>query len=155
MGLFTKKSSVKNTKDEKDIKEVKAVNKGKEVKDEILIPESQTSAKKDAVKTAPARTAKGQAGESYRLLLAPKISEKAAYLASQNVYVFEVPVNSEKIEIAKAVQSLYGVKVIGVRTARMAGKKIYRGRKVGRRNNTKKAFVCVKRGQTIDLYEGV
>ncbi|MDF1496657.1 MAG: 50S ribosomal protein L23 [Patescibacteria group bacterium] len=101
------------------------------------------------------KAAKGQAGESYRVLLSPKVSEKAANLASTNVYVFNVPVTAEKIEIANAVQKLYGVKVVAVRTARGQGKPIYRGVKKGRRNQWKKAFVSVKKGQTIDLYEGV
>ena len=103
----------------------------------------------------PTKAAKGQAGNSYKLLLSPKVSERAAELASQNVYVFNVPVEAEKIAIAKSVEQLYGVKVEKVRTARGQGKPIYRGYKKGRRNQWKKAFVSVKKGQTIDLYEGV
>ncbi|MFZ6014876.1 MAG: 50S ribosomal protein L23 [Patescibacteria group bacterium] len=152
MGLFSKKSSVKDKKDETKKKSAKVSKKEAEVKDEIITPESQ-SAGKDV--NAAVKTNKGQAGMSFKLLLAPKVSEKAAYLASKNVYVFEVPVTAEKIEIAKAVQDLYGVKVIGIRTIRGRGKAIQRGRKTGRRNNWKKALVSVKKGQTIDLYEGV
>lgn len=161
MGLFKRNTSdkAKSVTDEtkKPSKTPKASDV--EVKDEILTPESQQNAtvKKDTKisKAIPTKAAKGQAGDSYKVLLSPKVSERAAELAAKNVYVFNVPVSAEKINIAKAVEQLYGVKVEKVRTARGEGKPIYRGHKKGRRNQWKKAFVSVKKGQTIDLYEGV
>lgn len=157
MGLFSRKSSDKNSKaDEQKKPTKKAAPKEAEVKDEILTPEAQAKAPaKKATKAQPTKAKKGQAGESYKVLLSPKVSEKAADLASKNVYVFNVPVTAEKVEIANAVEKLYGVTVTDVRTARGQGKPVYRGYKKGRRNNWKKAMVQVKKGQTIDLYEGV
>jgi len=156
MGLFSRKSSDNTTKSD-EIKKPKKAAPAKDavLKDEVLTPESQvkTSVSKD--KKVNAKVVKGQAGESYRLLLSPKVSEKAADLASNNIYVFNVPVTAEKIEIANAVSQLYGVKVLKVRTARGMGKPVYRGYKKGRRIQWKKAFVSVKKGQSIDLYEGV
>lgn len=156
MGLFKRTKSDDKKADDKK-KPVKAAPKADvDVKDEILTPESQAKAPAaKAKKATPTRAAKGQAGESYRLLLSPKVSEKVADLAQRNVYVFNVPVTAEKVAIANAVEKLYGVKVVGVRTARGMGKPVYRGYKKGRRNQWKKAFVSVKKGQTIDLYEGV
>ena len=156
MGLFTRKTSDKDNQSDESKKPTKVAPKAAEVKDEVLTPESQAKAPAaKAKKAAPVTAHKGQAGESYRLLLSPKVSEKAAMLASNNVYVFNVPVTAEKVEIANAVAQLYGVTVEQVRTARGMGKPVYRGHKKGRRNKWKKALVSVKKGQTIDLYEGV
>ncbi len=158
MGLFNRKTSnqAKKVTDEtkKSKKSVKTDNTS--ITDEIITPESQqkTTVKKEN-KVLPIKAMKGQAGNSYKLLLSPKISEKVADLASRNVYVFNVPVKAEKIAIAKSVEQLYGVKVEKVNTTRGQGKLIYRGYKKGRRSQWKKAFVSVKKGQTIDLYEGV
>ncbi len=88
-------------------------------------------------------------------LLSPRISEKAAVSASGGTYVFNVPIEATKIEIRKAVESLYKVNVVAVRTVRNIGKVVRRGKISGRRNRTKKAYVTLKRGQKIELYEGV
>ncbi len=144
MGIFTKKTAGKPA--------AKKTAKAAPVTDEVLTPESQAAATDKPVTAAPA---KGQAGESYRLLCAPRVSEKAAISASKNVYVFEVPVKAEKIEIAKAVEKLFGVKVERVNTVRGIGKRFSGGRRKGSRSDWKKAYVRVKDGQKIDLYEGV
>lgn len=150
MGIFKKEESA--TKKPTDSKQ-KSVNATEA--EEVLTPASQAKAPANVGKAKTQAVAKGQAGESYRILRAPQVSEKAAIAASQNVYVFQVPVTAEKISIAKAVKALYGVSVEKVRTARGIGKPIYRGARKGRRNRWKKAFVQVKKGQSIDLYEGV
>lgn len=144
MGIFTRKT-------DKSEKQSKSQNSKPKAAEEILTPESQN--KKEDVVTAA--VAKGQAGMSYRILLSPRVSEKAAISTSKDVYVFNVPVSAEKIEIRKAVETLYGVKVEQVRTARGIGKRTARGRTRGQRNNWKKAYVCLKKGQKLDLYEGV
>lgn len=90
-----------------------------------------------------------------RLLLKPHVSEKAARLADKGIYVFDVRLDAEKVAVRKAVESLYNVKVEKVRIVRGIGKPIRRGRAMSRRANWKKALVEVKKGQTIDLYEGV
>ena len=145
MGIFNRKSAAKPAATKKTTKAAKSA-------EEVLTPESQLKASEKPVAAA---VAKGQAGQSYRLLISPRVSEKAAISASNNVYVFNVPVTAEKIEIARAVQDLYGVTVTDIRTARGIGKHLTRGRREGVRNRWKKAFVIVKKGQKIDLYEGV
>ena len=173
MGLFSKKTSSKkeeNPKQEEEIftpesQETKAPVK-KTTSTKKASPKAKSSAtSKKSTKTAKpdkkeetvsaVKSKRGQAGESYRLLKSPLISEKAALLAAKNVYVFNVPVSAEKIAIAKAVKALYNVDVIKVRTARGIGKVVSRGRVQGRRNRWKKAFVTIKKDQKIDLYEGV
>ncbi|MSR85286.1 50S ribosomal protein L23 [Candidatus Uhrbacteria bacterium] len=92
---------------------------------------------------------------AYRLLTKPHVSEKVGALAEAGTYVFQVPPAAEKIAIKKAVEALYHVHVAQVRTARYAGKPIYRGRRPGSRKGWKKAFVTLKKGEKIELYEGV
>ncbi len=89
------------------------------------------------------------------LILKPQVSEKAAYLADRGVYVFDVPVDANKVEVRKAVEALYKVDVTKVRTERGLGKVVRRGRLTGRRKNWKKALVEVKKGQSINLVKGV
>lgn len=119
------------------------------------------AAKKAAPKTTAAdgetqiRPATSGSPLADRLLRKPHVSEKAARLAEQGVYIFEVPIRAEKVAIRQAVERLYSVKVTSVRTVRIAGKPVYRGRRAGRRSDLKKALVTLAKGQTINLYEGV
>jgi len=87
--------------------------------------------------------------------ITPRISEKSAVLSTAGRYVFDVPVTANKVEIRKAVEALYGVKVKSVNTLRGIGKEVRRGRIVGRRNRWKKALVELQKGQKIDLFVGV
>lgn len=89
------------------------------------------------------------------ILLKPHVSEKAAVLAEQSVYVFDVALNANKVEIAKAVRAIYGVEVVSVRTQRGIGKVVSRGKIAGRRSSWKKALVELKKGQKLTLVEGV
>lgn len=106
--------------------------------------ESKSSA---AVKTVPAHL--------LNLLSRPHVSEKAARLGAQNTYVFDVVVTAEKIAIKKAVEAIYKVKVIAVRTVRGSGKPVRRGRRASSRSDWKKALVTLAPGQKMDVYEGV
>ncbi len=69
--------------------------------------------------------------------------------------VFEVARDSNKIEIRRAVQSLFKVTVTDVRTLIVRGKEKRIGRFAGRRPSWKKAFVTLKPGDNIEFFEGV
>ena len=85
----------------------------------------------------------------------PIITEKATYLKEkQNKYVFEVDRDSNKIEIAKAIQALFKVTVEDVRTYITHGKTKTRGRFRGRRPDWKRAVVRLKDGDSIEFFEG-
>ena len=89
-----------------------------------------------------------------QLVLKPRISEKAIAMAEKGVYVFEVPNFANKIEIAKAVKTTFNVDAVAVNILIHKGKlKTFR-KLVGRENNMKKAMVTLKKGQSIDLFEG-
>jgi large subunit ribosomal protein L23 len=84
------------------------------------------------------------------------VSEKGSMLLEKtNTYVFEVATDSNKVEIRKAVEAIFSVNVISVRTMNMYGKSKRLGRFMGRRAAWKKAIVKLKEGQTIELFEQV
>lgn len=69
-------------------------------------------------------------------------------------YTFEVPVTANKIEIKKAVEEVFGVKVAAVNTMRVMGKVKRMGRYEGRRASWKKAIVTLEKGsKTIEFFE--
>ena len=69
-------------------------------------------------------------------------------------YTFEVPVTANKIEIKKAVEEVFGVKVAAVNTMRVMGKVKRMGRFEGRRASWKKAIVTLEKGsKTIEFFD--
>lgn len=89
-----------------------------------------------------------------QLVLVPRISEKAIGSAERGVYVFEVPLTANKIEVAKTVSERFKVEVTDVNIMIHKGKLKRFQRRLGRQNDTKKAIVKLKKGQTIALFEG-
>ncbi|MCE9585860.1 50S ribosomal protein L23 [Candidatus Uhrbacteria bacterium] len=126
-------------------------------------PAKKPAAKKAVAKKTVAKSEKSDKPavtskvdpQALRLLTKPHVSEKAARLADAGTYVFQVPMNAEKVSIRKAVESLYGVNVEAVRIIRTSGKPVRRGKRVTFRHDVKKALVTLKKGQTLSLYEGV
>ena len=94
--------------------------------------------------------------EAQRLILRPLITEKATRLKeASNTICFEVDRSANKIEIARAVTKLFGVKVESVRVANREGKWKRMGRFAGRRKAWKKAYVRLAPDQKIEFFEGV
>jgi large subunit ribosomal protein L23 len=89
-----------------------------------------------------------------KVLLAPVISEKATFVAEKNEQVvFLVAPDATKLEVKAAVELLFKVQVESVQVANRQGKQKRAGRFVGRRNHTRRAFVCLKPGQEINFTE--
>ncbi|UBM59765.1 50S ribosomal protein L23 [Marinilongibacter aquaticus] len=90
------------------------------------------------------------------VLKRPIITEKTQRLNAEGKYTFEVGMDSNKIQIAKAVEDMYGVTVTGVSTIRQIGKKKSRMTRSkvtsGKTSTFKKAVVTVKEGDLIDFY---
>jgi len=87
-----------------------------------------------------------------KVLLAPQISEKATFVAEKNEQViFRVASDATKPEIKAAVEMMFKVSVDSVQVACVKGKVKRTGRFVGRRNNWKKAYVCLAAGQEINF----
>jgi len=86
------------------------------------------------------------------VLLAPQISEKATYVAEKNEQViFRVTMDATKPEIKAAVEMMFKVNVDSVQVACVKGKVKRSGRILGRRDNWKKAYVCLAAGQEINF----
>jgi large subunit ribosomal protein L23 len=84
----------------------------------------------------------------------PLITEKAERNRADNrQFAFEVHREATKVQVKQAVEKLFAVHVTAVRTAVARGKNKRVGRNVGRRPNWKKAFVTLREGETISLFE--
>jgi large subunit ribosomal protein L23 len=69
--------------------------------------------------------------------------------------VFIVSVNSNKVEIKKSINDVYGVKATDVNIINYEGKVVRRGRYTGKRKDFKKAIVTIEKGKSLNIYEGV
>jgi large subunit ribosomal protein L23 len=88
----------------------------------------------------------------FKVLVGPHISEKASVLADgKSQFVFKVAVDATKLEIKKAVESLFDVKVAAVNTVNVLGKSKRTARGLGKRNDWKKAYVALQPGQDLDF----
>jgi large subunit ribosomal protein L23 len=87
-----------------------------------------------------------------KILLAPQISEKATYVADKHEQViFRVSPDATKPEIKAAVEMMFKVNVNSVQVSCVKGKIKRMGRIMGRRNDWKKAYVCLAPGQEINF----
>lgn len=90
------------------------------------------------------------------ILIRPLITEETSILqAEQNKYTFAVHTAATKIDIRKAVETMFDVSVSNVRTMNCIGKDRRVGRSIGRRPDWKKAIVKLSEGETIDMFKGV
>lgn len=121
MALFKKRKEKIKTEEKKEIKEEKV---------KLGLPE-------------------GKDPKLYKLIERPVITEKASSLAGFNQYVFRAWQKANKIEIRKAIEKLYGVKVQEVKIINAVGKKRQVGRFEGFKPGYKKAIVTLKKGYTI------
>jgi large subunit ribosomal protein L23 len=100
------------------------------------------------------------------VLKSPVVTEKSVLLKEEStdsedrnegqVLTFRVDRKADKVEIRKAVEEIFSVKVAKVRTVHYEGKMKKRGRHEGRRPNWKKAYVTLKKGEaTVDYAEAI
>ena len=90
------------------------------------------------------------------LVRRPRITEKGTILKEKsNQLIFEVDRSANKVEIGLAIEKIFNVKVLNVRTVNCLGKNRRLGRIVGRRSDWKKAYVTLAAGQTVEFFEGV
>ena len=91
------------------------------------------------------------------ILIHPVMTEKSTTLSQlSNVLTFDVARTANKIEIKKAVEALFQVKVDSVRVINMGGKIRKVGRSIGRTQDRKKAYVKLKAGEKLPpIFEGV
>lgn len=90
---------------------------------------------------------------SYDIIRRPIITEKSALLAEKAVYTFEVAKDANKVEIKKAIEEIFNVKVVAIRTVNVHRKAKRMSRYEGFRAAYKKAIVRLEPGQTIKAFE--
>lgn len=91
-----------------------------------------------------------------QIIQKPLITEKSTIERElQNIVTFRVDLRATKPQIKQAVEKLFGVKVLEVRTARVHGKPRRVGRFEGHRPSWKKARVRLREGDNIEFFEGV
>ena len=91
-----------------------------------------------------------------RIVIQALVSEKATDLQEkQNCYVFKVAKDANKLEIKRAIEKGFNVKVTSVAVSNIKGKTKKLGRFEGKRPGWKKAFISLKEGEKIELFESV
>ena len=92
----------------------------------------------------------------YDIIIRPLITEKTSIQKEDHNQVsFEVDRRANRVEIRRAIEKIFDVRVADVRTMQVKGKVKQRGRVVGKRRNWKKAIVNLMPGERIDFFEGV
>ncbi|RJQ48439.1 MAG: 50S ribosomal protein L23 [Nitrospiraceae bacterium] len=92
----------------------------------------------------------------YDVLVGPLLTEKGTIMKEKdNKILFKVARDANKIEIKKAVEEVFKVKVDRVTTMNCKGKKKRMGKYEGKRSDWKKAIVALKEGEKLDFIEGV
>ena len=93
---------------------------------------------------------------AHQIIRKPLVTEKSSIgREEQNVVTFAVDPRANKHEIARAVEELFDVKVVGVHTMRQPRKKKRLGKYIGFKPEWKKAIVKLAEGQAIEFFEGV
>jgi large subunit ribosomal protein L23 len=90
-----------------------------------------------------------------QVIIKPIVSEKSYTLATVGKYTFRVHPDAHKTQIKQAIEELFGVGVVEVRTSSVPSKPKRRGYTSGRTREWKKAVVQVREGQTIPIFQGL
>jgi large subunit ribosomal protein L23 len=94
--------------------------------------------------------------EARDIILKPVLTEKSYDDIAAKKYTFLVDPRANRTQISKAVEEIFGVKVARVNTLRNMGKLKRQGQHVGRRPETKKAFVTLKKGsKSIEFFDSL
>lgn len=92
----------------------------------------------------------------YQVIKEPQIAEKGSLQKElYNQITFKVDRRANKVEIRRAIETLFKTKVLHVRTMNMKGKKRRVGKNIGKRPDWKKAIVKLAPGENIEFFEGV
>jgi large subunit ribosomal protein L23 len=92
----------------------------------------------------------------YDFIKRPLITEKTNIQKDvSNQVTFEVDRRANRVEIKKAIEKIFKVNVVSVRTMQVKGKRKQRGRIIGKRRDWKKAVVTLRPGERIEFFEGV
>jgi large subunit ribosomal protein L23 len=93
--------------------------------------------------------------DATQVVIRPVVSEKSFVLAEAGKYTFRVHEDAHKTQIRQAIEQLFDVKVVEIRTTSVKSKPKRRGVTSGRTRSWKKAIVQVAPGQTIPIFQGL
>jgi large subunit ribosomal protein L23 len=93
--------------------------------------------------------------DASQVIIRPVVSEKSYVLATADKYTFRVHKDANKTQIRQAIEQLFNVGVIEVRTSKVRSKPKRRGYTSGRTREWKKAVVQVRHGDTIPIFQGL
>ena len=93
--------------------------------------------------------------DASQVIIRPVVSEKSYVLATADRYTFRVHADAHKTQIKQAVEQLFDVNVVEVRTLSVKSKPKRRGYTSGRTRTWKKAIVQVRPGQSIPIFQGL
>jgi large subunit ribosomal protein L23 len=93
--------------------------------------------------------------EATQVIIRPVVSEKTFVLAEAGKYTFRVHERAHKTQIRQAIEQLFDVHVVDVRTTSVKSKPKRRGQTSGRTRQWKKAIVQVRAGETIPIFRGL
>lgn len=136
MGIFNKKKEESKTEEVAPKEEKKVV-----------------ASEKPAKKSSKASDLKNFAVSG--VLVAPLVTERSSAMEQLNKYAFIVDASANKIEIAKAFATRYGIMPEGVNVSNYYGKYKRYGRNWGKTKDWKKAIISLPKGKSINVYEGV
>jgi large subunit ribosomal protein L23 len=90
-----------------------------------------------------------------QVIIRPVVSEKSFVLAEVGKYTFRVHDRAHKTQIRQAIEQLFDVHVVAIRTASVKSKPKRRGQTSGRTRHWKKAIIQVRPGETIPIFRGL
>ena len=93
--------------------------------------------------------------DASQVIIRPVVSEKSYVLATNDKYTFRVHPDAHKTQTRQAIEQLFEVKVVGVRTISVKSKPKRRGLYQGRTRTWKKAIVQVRAGDSIPIFQGL
>jgi large subunit ribosomal protein L23 len=112
-------------------------------------PKKEKVAKVPAVKAT--KKVAEKLGHRVNAIVRPHVTEKAAVLAEKGTYVFEVSRDTNKIEIKKAIATLYGVTPVRVNIINLPRTRVFLRGKEGVKSGVRKALVTLAKGDKIEL----
>jgi large subunit ribosomal protein L23 len=141
---------LKNKKKEGKINKPKEKRREKPEKKEVVV-KKEIKEKPAVVKSTQPKRQRKITGDSVKFLKSPHVAEKSTDLLGKNQYVFKVWPRANKVEIKKAIESIFKVDVVGVRIVNLPKKKRRLGKTQGFTKGYKKAIVRIKEGQKIEI----
>lgn len=154
MSLFDKFKKKFEKKQKKTTQIIATDDTAQKQDDKKKEPKTKTGVSKKEVKEKRVQV-KDKTGIAAEVLIRPVNTEKSAFLMEKNRYVFEVNSNASKVAVKHAIKHLYGVMPEKVRIINVKGKQVTFRRTRGKRKDWKKAIVILKKGDKIEIFEGV